>query len=191
MPYLVCDVKPTLETKPVPKEVKTEPSDQPGDYCQQYAVTLSSAASIVSYVCSSFQSFQNHGFCEKGSKCPLSHDLDVILDCQGYKYGVNVPKKRKREEDTLNNEATAHQMYRNREFHSAHYDSFMTGYLFAHQLVALGRKEDPLPYQEIESIFLKQHGNKVYMMHKNFPLLIEKSLYVSNSKYFKEKSEKK
>ncbi|KAF8937265.1 ribonuclease CAF1 [Dissophora ornata] len=55
------------------------------------------------------------------------------------------------------------------KFHSAYFDAFMTGTIFSHQL----NQHTP---EEIES----QAKNKVYLIGKSFPLMIEKSAF---SKY--------
>lgn len=52
--------------------------------------------------------------------------------------------------------------------HSACYDAFMTGFVFAHQLMA-------------EENVLAEARNKIYLIGKQIPLLIEKSKYAKPS----------
>ncbi|KAF9572122.1 Target of EGR1, member 1 (Nuclear) [Mortierella alpina] len=56
------------------------------------------------------------------------------------------------------------------KFHSAYYDAFMTGTVFAHQL----NQHKP---EEIEA----QAKNKIYLIGKSFPLMVEKSAFAKFS----------
>lgn len=56
------------------------------------------------------------------------------------------------------------------KFHSAYYDAFMTGTIFAHQL----NQHKP---EEIEA----QAKNKIYLIGKSFPLMVEKSAFAKFS----------
>ncbi|CAO3573058.1 unnamed protein product [Mortierella alpina] len=56
------------------------------------------------------------------------------------------------------------------KFHSAYYDAFMTGTVFAHQL----NQHKP---DEIET----QAKNKIYLIGKSFPLMVEKSAFAKFS----------
>ncbi|KAG0208446.1 Target of EGR1, member 1 (Nuclear) [Mortierella sp. GBA30] len=56
------------------------------------------------------------------------------------------------------------------KFHSAYYDAFMTGTIFAHQL----NQHKP---DEIEA----QARNKIYLIGKSFPLMVEKSAFAKYS----------
>ncbi|KAG9321376.1 hypothetical protein KVV02_002108 [Mortierella alpina] len=56
------------------------------------------------------------------------------------------------------------------KFHSAYYDAFMTGTIFAHQL----NQHKP---DEIEA----QAKNKIYLIGKSFPLMVEKSAFAKFS----------
>ncbi|KAF9948436.1 Target of EGR1, member 1 (Nuclear) [Mortierella alpina] len=56
------------------------------------------------------------------------------------------------------------------KFHSAYYDAFMTGTVFAHQL----NEHKP---DEIEA----QAKNKIYLIGKSFPLMVEKSAFAKYS----------
>lgn len=52
-------------------------------------------------------------------------------------------------------------------YHSAHFDSYMTGYVFLHQL------------QDIRDYNV--HANKLYLMAKDIPLPIQKSAFTKLS----------
>ncbi|RHZ46318.1 hypothetical protein Glove_627g29 [Diversispora epigaea] len=62
-------------------------------------------------------------------------------------------------------------------YHSAHYDAYMTGFIFACQL---------LKYSNIT--VLNNYKNKLYLMGKNMPLLVEKSEFSNTSVTHREKS---
>lgn len=53
-------------------------------------------------------------------------------------------------------------------YHSAHFDSYMTGYVFLHQM------------QDIRDHSV--HANKLYLMGKDIPLPIQKSAFTNLSK---------
>ncbi|KAL7748542.1 hypothetical protein RI367_005952 [Sorochytrium milnesiophthora] len=69
--------------------------------------------------------------------------------------------------------------------HSAHTDAFMTGYIFAHQLfqgwVSLDRAQSNATTDSEQQQEQPDLRNKVYLMGKNFPLLIRKSQFVQCS----------
>ena len=101
-----------------------------------------------------------HGFCSMSTNCPQSHDLDIILENL-----ENLPrlKKPRLQVDRLE-ETSLESLKFGKIEHSAIYDSYMTGYIFSHQI---------LKNQEL----LKTSKNKLYLIGKSRPLLIEKSRF--------------
>ncbi|CAG8480250.1 17249_t:CDS:2 [Acaulospora morrowiae] len=156
-------------------------------YCEQYAL---------------------RGFCSQRMRCGNSHDLDFILDEQAK--AVKVKRKRRKnknqegestkvhinERDTIDTSqtdpsgqsseyvsasmpptllpSTKPDQFDN--FHSAHYDAYMTGFIFARQLLKF-----------TSTTVLSQYKNKLYLMGKNYPLLIEKSEFAKTSIQHQEK----
>src|SRR5207237_8519769 len=55
-------------------------------------------------------------------------------------------------------------------YHAAHFDSYMTGFVFARQLLILSEGE-----------VLNEHKNKLYLMNKDRPLLVQKSEFAQIS----------
>ncbi|CAG8544305.1 22070_t:CDS:2 [Dentiscutata erythropus] len=125
-------------------------------YCEQYAA---------------------HGFCSQRMRCGNSHDLDFILDEQA----KEVDSKRKRrknqhiDEESNSKEhvsasmpptvipSTKPDQYDN--YHSAHFDAYMTGFIFARQLM-----------KYTSATVMNEYKNKLYLISKNLPLLIEKNV---------------
>ncbi|KAG2185166.1 hypothetical protein INT44_001956 [Umbelopsis vinacea] len=131
-------------------------------YCEQYAL---------------------HGYCRQNKQCGKSHDLDYILD------EVEKSQKRKKTGATVgeDEEAVVTPPDMNVDvpplpaaplipgpsfYHSAHFDSYMTGYVFVHQL------------QEFRDY--TTHANKLYLIGKDIPLPIQKSAFTSLSKGWQE-----
>ncbi|KAI8579356.1 hypothetical protein K450DRAFT_242861 [Umbelopsis ramanniana AG] len=131
-------------------------------YCEQYAL---------------------HGYCRQNKQCGKSHDLDYILD------EVEKSQKRKKTGITAadDEEAAVTPPDMNVDvpplpaaplipgpsfYHSAHFDSYMTGYVFVHQL------------QEFRDY--TTHANKLYLIGKDIPLPIQKSAFTSLSKGWQE-----
>lgn len=102
-----------------------------------------------------------HGFCPDVA-CSKSHDLDIILE-----HVENLPRLKKRRVDQKSRDAPIVSHMESLE-HSACYDSYMTGYIFCNQI-----KKDEL---------MISCKNKLYLMGKSRPLLIEKSRFSSLSK---------
>ncbi|KAG2174926.1 hypothetical protein INT43_005988 [Umbelopsis isabellina] len=128
-------------------------------YCEQYAL---------------------HGYCKQNKKCGKSHDLDFILDEMEKSSGkkttgqtldivkgadVVVTPPDMTDEIVMPAPPPAPEPA---YYHSAHFDSFMTGYIFAHQL------------QEFRDYNV--HSNKLYLMGKDIPLPIQKSAFSKLSK---------
>lgn len=125
-------------------------------------------------------------------KCGKSHDIDLILDEE-----EKLRLKRKKKDDSeataseqptrLNGdsgsptsptiiESTNHTKSTQRNSmppdiaHTAHIDSYMTGVVLARQLHVHSREN-----------VMDDHSNKLYLIGKERPLLIEKSQYSSTS----------
>ncbi|ORX97829.1 ribonuclease CAF1 [Basidiobolus meristosporus CBS 931.73] len=130
------------------------------------------------------QQFANHGHCPKGVRCPLSHDLDVILDAE-----MNKRKRRRKEEhsdeakpDTESEESGVQAPSSNdacdppattqsqSQSHSAHFDAYMTGFVFARQALTYSL-----------ATLQESHVNRIYLIGKSFPLIISKSAFAGYS----------
>ena len=104
-----------------------------------------------------------------GKDCEKTHDLDVILDdIEGkpHKKAKLDPEQvvKKPQQETLELGNLFEQD------HSACFDAFMTGYVFSHQ--TLVAEQDNI---------LEAAKNKIYLIGKQIPLLIEKSRYAKQS----------
>lgn len=97
-----------------------------------------------------------HGYCSLATACPKSHDLDIILENL-----ENLPRLKKQRVDKDHQEEPS--KFTQVE-HSACYDSYMTGYIFCNQ--TLKRNE-----------VMVNSKNKLYLIGKSRPLLIEKSRF--------------
>jgi target of EGR1 protein 1 len=138
-----------------------------------------------------------HGCCINGQTCAKSHDLDIILD---YEDKPVAPKKRKKNalsDKELNikdipetikplSELNARDLrldaaieYQTKgifkQNHSAAYDAYMTGYVFAHYIFS------------VENVF-EESKNRIYLIAKQMPLKIEKSKYSKQSQNFTNKN---
>ncbi|CAB4446093.1 unnamed protein product [Rhizophagus irregularis] len=135
-------------------------------YCEQYAF---------------------HGFCKQRMKCGNSHDLDFILDEQARE----AETRRKKRKLNQNQERLPKDINQSTEYvsasepptllpstkpdqfdmyHSAHFDAYMTGFIFARQMLKYGKTKVNNEYK-----------NKLYLMGKNLPLLVEKSQFSKTS----------
>lgn len=128
---------------------------------------------------------QLHGYCRQNKLCGKSHDLDYILD--------EVEKSQRRKKTCMtaavgdDEETAVTPPDMNVDvpplpaappipgpsfYHSAHFDSYMTGYVFVHQI------------QEFRDY--TTHANKLYLIGKDIPLPIQKSAFTSLSKGWQE-----
>ena len=129
------------------------------------------------------EQFAAHGFCNAGKLCKLSHDLDVILShIEVYGESGNKSKARKRKApnetegdssaeqslSVVHQDAIVQQAGEFETCHSACFDAYMTGFIFAHQLSAIPN-------------LLQEHGNRLYLIGKSIPLRIEYSRYSRTS----------
>src|SRR3954470_10348334 len=120
-------------------------------------------------------------------KCGNSHDLDFILDEQA----KEAETRRKKQKLNQNQEQIPKDIYRSTEhvsasepptllpstkpdqfdmYHSAHFDAYMTGFIFARQILKYG-----------ETKVINEYKNKLYLIGKNLPLLVEKSQFSKTS----------
>lgn len=119
-------------------------------------------------------------------KCGNSHDLDFILDEQAKEAE---PKRKKRK---LNqNQTQISKDHHSTEYisasepptllpstkpdqfdvyHSAHFDAYMTGFIFARQILKYNKTK-----------VMNEYKNKLYLIGKNLPLLVEKSQFSKTS----------
>ncbi|GES85832.1 target of EGR1 protein 1-like [Rhizophagus clarus] len=135
-------------------------------YCEQYAL---------------------HGFCKQRMKCGNSHDLDFILDEQARE----AETKRKKRKSNQYQEQIPKDVSQSTEYvsasdpptllpstkpdlfdmyHSAHFDAYMTGFILARQILKYGKTKVNNEYK-----------NKLYLIGKNLPLLVEKSQFSKTS----------
>lgn len=120
-------------------------------------------------------------------KCGNSHDLDFILDEQARE----AETRRKKRKLNQNQERLPKDINQSTEYvsasepptllpstkpdqfdmyHSAHFDAYMTGFIFARQMLKYGKTKVNNEYK-----------NKLYLMGKNLPLLVEKSQFSKTS----------
>jgi len=155
--------------------------------------------------------FARHGFCKLGRRCKKTHDLDVILDDADNLFATKTQlrsRKRKRarkaatsasatgggdedvdddddEDDNgdenddqaakpaptvANDDPKANlQLFVSKPeaYHAAGFDAFMTGVIFA--------------YQRSKQADIGTHINKLYIMMKDFPLLVRKGVFAKAS----------
>ncbi|ORZ17113.1 ribonuclease CAF1 [Absidia repens] len=134
--------------------------------------------------------YSQHGWCKSGKQCSLSHDLEIILD---HDLGMQqLPSEKSIEEEdsseqkptvwknnstgedrTLTN-ATMEENEEDwistpRRDHSAHFDAYMTAFIFCHFLSTMRRDE------------MSTHINKLNLMRMEIPLRLEKSHYAKPS----------
>jgi len=143
--------QPAFVDEPLPpaKKQKLENGITNGKgYCEQYA---------------------SHGFCKQGFSCSKSHDLDLILDIEYKKTSSNSSKKKKKKKRILKEDVLSGDVVKENQpllfeqTHSASFDAYMTGYIYASQAYF---EED-----------MTQHKNRLYLIGKDRPLLIEKSRF--------------
>ena len=160
-------------------EYKAEDPVQYED-CSVAPIDASSAAAVS--VC---DTYSHHGHCPDDKECSKSHDIDQILfKKEGKRWSKmavangtstsssptsSPPMKKKNKK-----EPEAPKRFVNS--HRAGFDAFMTGFSMA---AFLARKE--------KGDAASEHANKVYLVSKDFPLLIQKSVFanVSTSHYMK------
>lgn len=130
--------------------------------------------------------YATHGHCYQGKACEKSHDLDVILDHHEQQVVEESSKKIKTNltmnektvvlEDTMTLKPEIDHSIKIKsrqeqrpvddssfeQYHSASFDAFMTGYIHASQLCQGQAQETK---------------NKVFLMGKDYPLLVKRSVY--------------
>lgn len=148
-------------------------------YCEQYAVSRIATDKIYLAIANS-KFIKLHGYCKQNKKCGKSHDLDFILDEVEKSSGKKTPGQpleiAKSADVVVNPLDMSDEIVMPAPppapepsyYHSAHFDSFMTGFIFAHQL------------QEFRDYNV--HSNKLYLMGKDIPLPIQKSAFSKLSK---------
>ena len=173
-------------------------------------------------------SSKNHGACRDFPNCLKSHDIELILDEEGWCLSLrdgeksrqatghqrghkeyddegdndSVRRDRKRLRTSLETSpisSTSNQPTQNTATtpcrvgtpHSASFDAYMTGYIHLHQRSALctlsasPTTSVPVPSYPSSSPttpgghkeFVAKYGNKIYVVGKDIPLLLEKSRY--------------
>ncbi|KAL0092759.1 CCCH-type zinc finger transcription factor [Phycomyces blakesleeanus] len=118
--------------------------------------------------------YSNYGWCKSGKECLSSHDLDLILDKdQGIKREKEQTEVEVKEEEVGEEEIRETEEQdkapsiepNQRRDHAAHYDAFMTAFVFCHQASELG------------PVALKENINKINLMRLRIPLRVVKSHY--------------
>ncbi|KAI8332427.1 ribonuclease CAF1 [Chlamydoabsidia padenii] len=106
-------------------------------------------------------SYSQNGWCKRGKACPLSHDLDIILD---HDLGM-IPKDINELEQvsTTRKDQQDIKQHTGRRDHSAHFDAYMTAFIFCHFLTTC----PDLPL----------HINKLNLMRLDIPLHLKQSHY--------------
>lgn len=133
-------------------------------------------------------SYANHGHCKSGKSCPNSHDVDLILQKRraGRKrkksdIGSESETPAKKNGVNVNGGSEAAVVKKTSGVHRAGYDAFMTGFAFATMLVHHCKlPQSPESFRPAH-INAQDIGNKVYLVGKEFPLLIAKSSFSKNS----------
>ncbi|KAJ3272600.1 Target of EGR1, member 1 (Nuclear) [Terramyces sp. JEL0728] len=111
------------------------------------------------------EQFANHGVCQEGRDCQLSHSLDLILD---HLEGKHKAKKSKTEPVETDPAVAAIAGGLFKQTHSAVFDAYMTGFIFGHYLAS-------------EQHLLLKAQNRLYLIGKQMPLVLEKSKYAKCS----------
>ena len=154
-----------------------------------------------SSVCSSYA---NHGHCPEGNKCDDSHDIDLIVS---HKAAEQDKKWRKRKVENVSNRSSIMKKPKSNldnSFniiipvdnkseevktktvvkaggHRAGYDAFMTGFSFTtflvHHVQIPSSPQDWSP----SSIKTEKIVNRIYLVCKDFPLLMQKSSFAKCS----------
>src|SRR5205809_4624512 len=113
-------------------------------------------------------------------RCGNSHDLDFILDEQAKEAEMKRKKRKLNHKKQIPKD-----VYQSTEhvsasepptllpstkpdqfdmYHSAHFDAYMTGFIFARQILKYSKTK-----------VMNEYKNKLYLIGKNLPLLVEKS----------------
>lgn len=148
-------------------------------------------------------SYAHHGHCPEGNNCPLSHDIDLILRQKT----IEKEKKRRKRKGAKNDSAAATPPEKEPQLsddtppadmgtrngaaataeaspavnsggHRAGYDAFMTGFAFATFLVHQTKLPlNPGPQFMAAAIRAEQLVNRIYLVAKDFPLLVQRSAF--------------
>ncbi|XP_059091572.1 target of EGR1 protein 1-like isoform X2 [Tigriopus californicus] len=129
------------------------------------------------------ENFANHGHCVNGQKCTVSHNIDDILSHKESKKWKRDWKTANPEEARSNGSSDESQSSTSRasDRHRAGFDAFMTGFAFATYLVHFTKMpKTPLSFAS-EHICTESSVNKLYLVCKDFPLNVMKSLFARYS----------
>jgi target of EGR1 protein 1 len=136
------------------------------------ATVAPAAAAQASTVC---EQFQNHGVCDRGRRCAMSHDIDLVVDavdgCHHWLDGHFCNRHRSRgagagagagaDTGTGAGAGVGGEV----AFHSAGFDAFATGFVFA------------VYQRSLAAAVLREAHNKVYLAGKDIPLRLERSKF--------------
>jgi len=134
------------------------------------------------------QSYANHGHCPVGNDCKLSHNIDSILKMKTEEQEKKRRKRKHEPEETESITLVAKGKEEENGFHEqnscghrAGYDAFMTAFSFSTFLVhqtQLPPKPDTFQPSGIKA---EKLANRVYLVSKDFPLLLHKSNFAKCS----------
>ncbi|ORX50206.1 ribonuclease CAF1 [Hesseltinella vesiculosa] len=113
-------------------------------------------------ICSQYAS---HGYCRLGNGCPMTHDMDRILDRDLGTTDSTTAKVQANDNDDLADPP----MSSAKRLHSSHFDAYMTAYAFCYFITTL-------PEQDVQDAL-----NKINLMRLDIPLRIMPSHYSSPS----------
>ena len=144
-------------------------------------------------------SYANHGHCPDNDQCQLSHDIDKIVTV---KNAEQDKKWRKRKMETPSDNSNANKVQRlemtpsdsdkgedgvkrvKAGGHRAGYDAFMTGFSFTTFLVHHTQLPAALPSCDswaAANLNTEKIVNRIYLVSKDFPLLLQKSSFAKCS----------
>jgi len=130
-------------------------------------------------------SYSNHGHCPQGNSCSNSHNIDRIVEQKSLEQD-----KKRRKKNTENDYKSVQEVNgngrkvlekngnaKNCGGHRAGYDAFMTGFCLATFFVHQTKIPVCPPDFLIQSLNTESIVNRIYLVSKDFPLLIQKSSF--------------
>ena len=157
-------------------------------------------------ICSNYST---HGYCKNTEKCDKSHDINLIIKSEVNQKSKKKKKSKQSEAKTSNEDSnetkmetegnseenlqTEKEVEKINQMHSAGLDAFMTGYAMLNYLnkyskLKLKNAENSnqlLKLNDFEK--LDEFNFKIYLTGKDYPLMVQKSNFATNSTTHKEK----
>jgi len=141
-------------------------------------------------------SYAHHGHCPDGNICKQSHNIDSIIKQKNYEQDKK-RRKRKHEECVADNADTETRIESDNNGvavngvgaqntstsggHRAGYDAFMTAFAFSTFLVHQVQLPAAPPSFWPSDIHAEKLANRIYLVSKDFPLLMQKSAFAKCS----------